>query len=400
MKDRIWQLAGEVTDFTVAARRRFHENPELGFQEFETTAFIKKELEAAGVEIVPIAMETGALAVIKGTAPWKGAGEPPVAGVRADMDALPIEEATGVPYASKVKGIMHACGHDGHAAILLGLAKVLQKLRPHFAGTVKLFFQPAEETLYGAEKMIACGVLENPRPDTIIALHGGVELPIGTVGVYPGPFMASADLFKVKFIGKGTHAAYPHKGTDALAAAAQAVISLQMLLAREVEVNERAVVSVCQIHGGHAFNVIPGEVEIGGTVRCLSPDVRKQISERLRAICTDIASSYRCRAECEYTFGIPSLSNDPGVTAAIARAAAEMLGEDKVIRIANPIMGGEDFAYFLEKVPAGAMFRLGIGGSVPMLTHNPGFNFADESVPLGIAVLAKYVTDVLDPEGK
>ena len=399
MKEQIWKLVDEVADFTVAARRRFHENPELGFQEYATTAFIKKELEAAGVEIVPINMETGALAVIRGTAEGKGAGDPPVVGVRADMDALPIAEETGVPYASKVKGIMHACGHDGHAAILLGLAKVLQKLRPHFAGTVKLFFQPAEETLYGAERMLACGVMENPKPAAVVALHGGVELPIGTVGVYPGPFMASADLFKVKFIGKGTHAAYPHKGTDALAAAAQAVISLQMLLAREVEVNERAVVSVCQIHGGHAFNVVPEEVEIGGTVRCLSPDVRKQISERLRAICSDIASSYRCRAECEYTFGIPSLANDPDVTEDIARAAAAMLGEDKVVRIANPIMGGEDFAYFLQKAP-GAMFRLGIGGDVPMLTHNPGFNFADESVPAGIAVLAKYVTEFLNPEGK
>lgn len=399
MKEQIWKLVDEVTDFATAARRRFHENPELGFEEFETTAFIKKELEAAGVEIVPIDMETGALAVVKGTAEWKGEGAPPVVGVRADMDALPIQEETGVPYASKVDGIMHACGHDGHAATLLALAKVLQKLRPHFAGTVKLFFQPAEETLYGAKKMLDCGVMENPRPTEIVALHGGVELPIGTVGVYPGPFMASADLFKVKFVGKGTHAAYPHKGTDALAAAAQAVISLQMLLAREVEVNERAVVSVCQIHGGNAFNVVPEEVEIGGTVRCLSPDVRKQISERLQAICSDIASSYRCKAVCEYTFGIPSLSNDPEVTEGIARAAAEMLGEDKVVRIANPIMGGEDFAYFLQKAP-GAMFRLGIGGEVPMLTHNPGFNFADESLPMGIAVLAKYVTDALDPEGK
>ncbi|MGI6252690.1 MAG: M20 metallopeptidase family protein [Aminivibrio sp.] len=399
MKEQIWKLVDEVADFATAARRRFHENPELGFEEFETTAFIKKELEAAGVEIVPIDMETGALAVIKGTAEWKGGGEPPVVGVRADMDALPIQEETGVPYASKIDGIMHACGHDGHAATLLALARVLQKLRPHFAGTVKLFFQPAEETLYGAERMIACGVMENPRPDAIVALHGGVELPIGTVGVYPGPFMASADLFKVKFTGKGTHAAYPHKGTDALAAAAQAVISLQMLLAREVDVNERAVVSVCQIHGGNAFNVVPEEVEIGGTVRCLSPDVRKQISERLQAICSDIASSYRCKAVCEYTFGIPSLSNDPEVTEGIAAAAAAMLGEDKVVRIANPIMGGEDFAYFLEKAP-GAMFRLGIGGEIPMLTHNPGFNFADESLPAGIAVLAKYVTDVLNPEGK
>jgi len=399
MKEQVWKLVDEVKEFVVEARHRIHENPELGFKEFETTAFVKKELESAGIELVPLDLETGVLAVIRGTAEWKGQGEPPVAGLRADMDALPIEEATGVPYSSKNKGVMHACGHDGHTAILLGTAKALQKARSSFAGTVKLFFQPAEETLYGAEKMIACGILDNPKVDTVAALHGGVEVPVGSVGVYAGPFMASGDIFKVKFVGKGTHGAYPHRGSDALAAAAQAVISLQMILAREIEANDRAVLSVCQIHGGSAFNIVPQEVEIGGTVRCFSPDVRQKIRDRLVSICTHVAASYRCEALCDYQFGIPPVVNDAGETERIARAAADVLGEDRVIRLAAPMMGSEDFAYFIQGVPAGVIFRLGVGGEIPVSLHNPGFNFPDEALPLGVAVFIRYIFDLLAPEG-
>ena len=399
MKEQVWKLVDEVKDFVVEARHRIHENPELGFREFETTEFIKKELEAAGIEMVPLQIETGVLGIIKGTAEWKGPGKPPVAALRADIDALPIEETTGAPYSSKNKGIMHACGHDGHTAILLATAKVLHKIRGSFAGTVKLFFQPAEETLYGAEKMIQCGILDDPKVDFVAALHGGVEIPVGTVGVYPGPFMASGDIFKVKFVGKGTHGAYPHRGSDALAAAAQSVISLQMILAREIEANDRAVLSVCQIHGGSAFNIVPQEVEIAGTVRCFSPDVRQKISERLESICTHIAASYRCEAICDYTFGIPPVINDPAETDRIAAAASEVLGEEKVIRLANPMMGSEDFAYFLQNVPRGTIFRLGVGREIPVSLHNPNFDFPDEALPLGVAVFTRYILDVLAPEG-
>ena len=400
MKEQVWELVDELRDFMVDARRRIHQNPELGFKEFETTKFIVEELEAAGVEMIPLAMETGVLAIIRGTAEWKGEGEPPVAGLRADMDALPIEEATGVPYSSKNKGVMHACGHDGHTAILMATAKALQKGRHLFSGTVKLFFQPAEETLYGAERMIKCGILENPSVDFVAALHGGIEVPLGAVGVYPGPYMASADIFKVKFSGKGTHAAYPHRGTDALSAAAQAVISLQMILAREVDANDRAALSVCQIHGGSAFNIVPQEVEIAGTVRCFTPDVRQKISGRLKAICETVAASYQCEAQVDYTFGIPPVVNDPRETERIAAAAAEVLGEEKVVRLAGPMMGSEDFAYFVEKVPAAVNFRLGLKTDGVVAAHNPGFNFNDEALPMGMAVFVRYILDVLAPEGQ
>ena len=207
--------------------------------------------------------------------------------------------------------------------------------------------------------------------------------------------MASGDIFKVKFIGKGTHGAYPHRGSDALAAASQAVISLQMILAREMEAHERAVLSVCQIHGGSAFNIVPQEVEISGTVRCFSPDVRQQIRDRLESICSHIAASYRCESVCDYSFGIPPVVNDSGETERIASAAADVLGEERVIRLVNPMMGSEDFAYFLQQVPSGAIFRLGVGGDAPVSLHNPGFNFPDEALPVGVAVFVRYIFDVL-----
>lgn len=398
MREQIWKLVEEVKDYAVCARHHIHQHPELGFQERETTAFIKKELGEAGIEVVPINMETGVLAVIRGTAEWKGQGTPPVIGLRADIDALPIQEVTGVPYSSQNPGVMHACGHDGHTAILLATAKVLQKIRHKLAGTVKLFFQPAEETLYGAAKMIECGVLDNPKVESVVALHGGVEVPLGSIGVYPGPFMASGDIFKVKMVGKGTHGAYPHRGTDALSAAAQAAISLQMILARQIEANERAVISVCQIHSGSAFNVVPGEAEIAGTVRCFSPEIRKYIRERIESICNHIALSYQCEAICDYTFGIPPVVNHEGETERLAAAAADVLGEEKVVRLANPLMGSEDFAYFLQKVNRGTIFRLGVAKEETIPLHNPNFNFPDEALPIGIAVFIRYVMDVLNPQ--
>ena len=184
-------------------------------------------------------------------------------------------------------------------------------------------------------------------------------------------------------------------GSDALAAAAQATISLQMILAREIEANDRAVLSVCQIHGGNAFNVVPQEVEIAGTVRCFSPEVRSKIRERLESICTHIAASYRCEAVCDYTFGIPPVVNDPEETELLAEAARDILGSEKVIRLANPMMGSEDFAYFLQKVPRGTIFRLGVAGDTPVSLHNPGFNFPDEALPVGVAVFVRYVLEKL-----
>lgn len=397
MENDVRQIIAEEWQHIVEVRHQIHENPELGFDEMKTTALVKTELEKNGIDIVSLEMETGVLAVVKGTSEWKGTGIPPVIGIRADMDALPIEETTNQPYSSKTPGVMHACGHDGHTANLLGTAIVLQRLRERFAGTVKFFFQPAEETLYGAQKMLACSILENPAVDKVIALHAAIDLPIGTIGVYPGPFMASADVFKVKMIGVGTHAAAPFRGSDALLAAAQAALNLQIIISREIDANDRAVLSVCQIHGGDAFNIIPGQVELAGSVRCHDQVTRERIAERIKSICEGVAQSYRCEAKVEHIWGLPATINDPAVTEEIAQAAVEAIGGDNVVRLEAPMMGSEDFSLFARRVPS-AIFRLGVIGEAKMSLHNPNFDFADDALLTGMAVFVQYVLNQTAPK--
>lgn len=397
MKENVRQLIADELGHIIEVRHRIHECPELGFEEKRTTALIKAELEKNGIEILPLAMETGVLAAVHGTAKWEREGKPPVIGIRGDMDALPIEENTGKPYSSKNLGVMHACGHDGHTANLLGTAIVLQKLRGSFAGTVKFFFQPAEETLYGAERMLKCGILDNPAVDKVIALHCAVDVPIGSIGIYPGPFMASADMFKVRMVGAGTHAASPFRGTDALSAAAQAALSLQMIVAREIDANDRAVLSVCQIHGGDAFNVVPGEVSLAGSVRTHRPEIREKIAARVKSICESVAESYRCEAEVEYRLGLPATVNDESVVEEIAQAGEKAIGADKVIRLQAPMMGSEDFSLFTQRVP-GAIFRVGAAGDTPVSLHNPCFDFPDAALEVGMSVFVQYVLDQLSPQ--
>lgn len=394
MDEAVRALISQELPHTVKIRHSIHEYPELGFREKRTTALMEGELRKNGIEVVPIGLETGVLAMVHGQAAWTGPGRPPVIGIRADIDALPIEENTGKPYSSKTKGVMHACGHDGHTANLLGTAIVLQKLRGSFAGTVKFFFQPAEETLYGAQRMLECGVLDNPAVDNVIALHGDVGLAIGKIGVYAGPSMASADLFKIKMIGVGAHGAMPFTGADALSAAAQAVLSLQMIVAREVDANDRAVLSVCQLHSGDTFNVIPGEADIAGTVRCHSQEVRERIAARVTAICESVARSYRCEAQVDYVWGLPPTVNAP---ADIVEAAKKAISEDNIVHMQNPVMGSEDFSLFTQKVPS-AIFRVGLGDGPIASLHNPGFDFSDEAFETAMTVFVQYVLDRLTPE--
>lgn len=394
MDEQIKQLIKDELSHATKIRHAIHENPELGFQERDTTKLILDELEKNDLEIIPIDLETGVLAIIRGKAEWNGVGKAPVIGIRADIDALPIEESTGKPYSSKKPGVMHACGHDGHTASLLGTAIVLQKLSNNFAGTVKFFFQPAEETLYGAQRMLACGILENPAVDKVIALHGDVALPIGTIGVYPGAFMASSDVFKIKVTGAGTHGATPFRGTDALSAAAQMVLSLQMVLAREIDANDRAVLSVCQLHSGDAFNVIPGEANLAGTVRCHSQTVREYIAQRIASICESIAHSYRCEVKTEYIYGLPATVNDVAVIEEITMAAKKAIGATNVTNLQMPLMGSEDFSLFTQQIP-GAIFRIGVYDGTPISLHNPGFDFPDKALEVAVPVLIQYALDQL-----
>ena len=369
-----------------AIRRHLHQNPEIGFEEVATTALIRRELAKLGVEMPPLSIATGVLGIIRGTKPGTGK----TIALRADIDALPILEKTGVPYASEHPGVMHACGHDGHTTVLLGVARLLSGMRDQFSGTVKLLFQPAEERLTGATSMIAAGVLENPAPEIILGLHGGTETPIGKVGIWPGPFMASADQFTVTVTGAGGHAAYPHRNRDPLLAAAHAVVALQSIVSREIDAIDKVVLSVCQFNAGTAFNITPGEAVITGSVRCHDPKVRASMPERIDRVVGGVACGLNCSHKLDYIFGIPAVANDPAVMEAFTASAREVLGAENVIPLERPLMGSEDFAFFLEKLPTGGIFRLGVGNAPGRVLHNALFDFPDEALPVGVAAMTAF----------
>lgn len=373
-------------EYLTNIRRQLHRHPEIGFEEVETTALIRKELADMKIEMPELATKTGVVGLIRGRKPGNGK----ILALRADIDALPIQEQTGLPYASARPGFMHACGHDGHTAVLLGVAKLLSGMQDQFSGVVKLIFQPAEEQLYGARSMIDAGVLENPKPAMILGLHGGVETPLGKVGIWSGPFMASADQFTVTITGAGGHAGYPHRTKDPLLAAAHTIVGLQSIVSREIDAVDKVVLSVCQMHAGSAFNIIPNEAVVNGSVRCHDPNVREAIPGRIDRIAGGIAEALGCSHKLDYIFGIPGVINDPAVISAFGSAAAAVIGQDNVINLERPLMGSEDFAYFLEKIPTGAIFRLGVGGDKPLALHNPLFDFPDAAIPTGVAAMVQF----------
>ena len=373
-------------EYLTAIRRHLHQNPEIGFEEVDTTTLIRRELAAIQAEITPLSIETGVCAMITGTKPGKGK----VIALRADIDALPIQEQTGAAHMSTRPGVMHACGHDGHTAVLLGVARLLSRMKDQFSGTVKLLFQPAEERLTGATSMIAAGVLENPAPQLILGLHGGTETPLGKVGIWSGPFMASADQFSVVITGAGGHAAYPHRNKDPLLAAAHAVVALQSMVSREIDAVDKVVLSVCQFHAGTAFNITPNEAVINGSVRCHDAKVRASIPERIDRIVGGGACGLNCSHKLDYIFGIPPVANDAAVMESFVSAARETLGDHNVVSLERPLMGSEDFAFFLEKIPTGGIFRLGVGNAPGRVLHNPLFDFPDEAIVPGVAAMTAF----------
>jgi amidohydrolase/hippurate hydrolase len=319
----IFQRALEIKDYAVKLRRHFHQNPELGHREYETSAFIRKELEAMGVGIVPIDVETGVLGILKG----EKQGPPTVTALRADIDAIPVVERTGLPYASRNPGVMHGCGHDGHTAGLLGVAKLLTSMRDRFSGTVKFIFQPAEEILTGAKSMVEAGVLENPGVDTVVGLHAWPPVEVGKIGVYKGSYQASADKFVVTVSGRGAHGAYPYRAADALLAGVYSVAALQNIVSREIDALDKVALSVCTFHGGEAFNTMPEEVTFSGTVRCHDEAVRRSIEAKINRVVKGICTSYGCTYRLEYIYGVPPVVNDPEVIDLITEAANQALGE-------------------------------------------------------------------------
>ena len=370
IRNRFSELLPEIT----AWRRDIHENPELLFETHRTSQFVADRLAEFGCdEIVTGIGRTGVVALIKGRSDSQGK----VVGLRADMDALPIEEATGLPYASKTPGVMHACGHDGHTAMLLGAAKYLAETR-NFDGTVAVIFQPAEEGGGGGLEMCKDGMMERFGIDEVYGMHNWPGRPIGTFAIRPGPFFAATDTFEIVIEGKGGHAAKPNETVDSIVMAAQCVTTLQTIAARNADPVEQIVVSVTSFESSSkAFNVIPQSVTLRGTVRTLIPEMRALGRDRINDICTNTAAVFGGVAHITYTEGYPATVNHEAETKFAAEAAATVSGD---CDFAPLVMGGEDFSYMLEERP-GAYILMGNGDGASV--HHPEYNFNDEAIPAG-----------------
>ncbi len=383
--------AESLFDYTQSMRRDFHMHPELGFQEVRTAGIVAKELQSLGLEVSTGVGKTGVVAMIEGGKPG------PVLMLRADMDALPITEDTGAEYASQNPGVMHACGHDGHTAILLTVARMLNKVKDQLPGSVKLVFQPAEEGMGGAEGMLKDGVMDGPKVDYVLGLHLWNDKPLGWLGIAEGPYMAGADEFKLTLTGKGGHGAMPHTTVDPIVAGAQIVGALQTIVARNVAPIDTAVVSVTTFHGGHAFNVIPQTAEMTGTIRTFRPEVREKTLRRFEEIASGVAQSMGCRAEVQFFHTAPAVINEASVTAVVRQAAGKILPGHHIDSGNMATMGSEDFAFFLKQAP-GAFFFVGSANPERGLSyshHHPKFDVDETALPQAAALMAQAAVDLL-----
>lgn len=385
-----YQAANELFEYTQVMRRDFHRHPELGFHEFRTAGIVARELTSLGMEVSTGVGKTGVVGLLEGSKPG------PTILMRFDMDALPIVEQTGAEYASENHGIMHACGHDAHTAIGLTVARLLNAQKDTLGGKVKFVFQPAEEGLGGAQGMIADGVLENPRPDCTLSLHVWNNKPLGWVGVSKGYVMAAAEEFFVTIKGRGGHGAIPNLAIDPIVAAAQIINALQSIVARNVPPTETAVVSVTTVHGGDAFNVIPPQVEISGTIRTFKPEVRALVIERFKQIVHGIAASMGCETEIKLTTSTPPLFNDTRITEHVQKIVGSIPGITLETNFST--MGSEDMAYMMEKVP-GCYFMVGSanpaeGKDAPH--HHPRFDIDEAALPSAAGIMASAAAHILN----
>lgn len=372
----------------VAFRRAVHAEPELSGQEYRTRDRAAAELRAAGLELREF---PGSAAL---SARWPGRDRSRAVAFRADLDALPMEEVSGLPWAAKSGKAMHACGHDGHTAILLGLARHLARAGKPYATDVLFLFQPAEEAGNGAKQMVLAGALDNPKVEAVFGLHGWPELPSGTIGVHSGAVMASVDNFEIKVRGRGGHGAQPHLTRDPVFAAAQLVTAAQSLVSRNLDPLDSAVLTFGQIQAGRTFNVIPEECLLRGTVRAHAPAVRARLREGLETLATHLCLGLGLAAEVNWVESCPALLNDPALAAAARRAAVRAFGAPAVIE-PRPSMAAEDFPFFLEKVP-GAYLWLGLGNKQGGL-HNPRFDFNDDAIEVGIRLFLSILEEVSGP---
>ena len=391
LAEQIKQLSRQVAPRVVEIRRDIHANPELSLKEQRTAALVADELRTLGLEVNTGWVGTGVAGILKGVHPGK------TVMLRADMDALPIQEETGLPYASKNEGVMHACGHDGHTAVLLGAAHVLCALKEQIHGTIKFYFQPSEEANNGAGDSVKQGILENPRVDYALGLHLWGPLEKGKVAVRKGPIMACNVEFKFRLIGKGGHGSMPHTAIDPIAMTVCAISNINHALDRSLSPFDSSVVSFCSIHGGNCYNVIPEYVDVVGTARAFDQTVIGKISSVMEKTLASVAESWGGRYEFTFDSSIPPLVNDDEITGIVKHSVEKMIGSDMVYDLPNPEMGSEDFSHYACAVPS-SFFFVGIAEDLknPPIHHNKGFAWNDDVLETAVSVMSMAAFDILD----
>lgn len=392
--DEIIKLSKNLSEELKNLRRDFHQYPELSFKEFETAKKIADYMRELGYEVKENVGKTGVVALLKCTS------NGPTVALRADMDALPVNEMTDLPYASKNDGVMHACGHDLHVTCALGAAKILASFKDNLQGNIKILFQPAEEINMGAKAMIDDGALEDPKVSMIFGLHNNPEIPVGKVGIKEGPLMAAVDSTFLTVKGRGGHAAYPHRVIDPIVCASSIVMNLQTIVSRSVDPQKAAVISFGSINGGMANNVIPDEVKLAGTVRTFDEKLRNMIEGLMKRTAEHTASSLGCEVEFNYRRDLPPVINHPNATEIVTKAALEVFGKDGIVK-PIPSMGGEDFALYQKIVP-GCYFWLGVGNpdiDAVHPWHSPHFKADEDSLWRGAALFAVSVVIALEKLG-
>ncbi|MBS6832337.1 MAG: amidohydrolase [Clostridiales bacterium] len=378
-------------------RRYIHMHPELSFREYNTSSFIQKKLDEMGIKYVSGIAENGICAYIYGNKNIESKSMKSIL-IRADMDALPIDEVSDKPYKSQNKNVMHACGHDAHVAVLLGVCKILNNFKDKFGGVVKAVFQPGEETSGGALPMIEEGVLENPHTDVCVALHCDSDLDCGTIRVKPGSLYASPDDFRITVKGKGGHGAEPHNCIDPIMISASIIQALNNLISRETDPFDNAVISVGSIHGGSATNIIPDSVEIQGTARSLTNEVRGFLKKRIGETAEGICKTFGAECEYEYTELFPPLINDEKLAEDVYDSACRSIGKDKCVWGGAPTMAGEDFSYFSQNRPS-VLFKLGCRNKslgIVSLIHHSSFDIDENCLKTGVKVFVGFVLDYLN----
>ncbi len=384
-----FEKAQGIKDWVIEKRRDFHEHPELSTKEVRTSGIVEETLRSLGIETKRVG-ETGVLGILKGARPGR------VLALRADMDALPVTEETGYPFASKNPGCMHACGHDFHTSMLLGAAKLLSQEKDKIAGTVKFIFQPAEELAVGAKAMVAGGVLENPAVDTAFGMHVMADLPVGCAVVQEGYFMAAADRWDCSIIGTSCHGSAPWQGRDAIVCAAAFIQSVQTIVSRTNDAREPIVINIGTIEGGERFNITPGKVEIEGMNRSFSENSRKMLPQWIEAILKNTCEAYGCTYKFNYDFSCGPVTNDKASTELVRKAVSKFLAPEAIVQIPK-IMGSEDYSEYLAKVP-GMILLLGGRNEAKDCKypqHSSHFKIDEDCIPIGVAAHVQVALDYL-----